>query len=68
MSEKKITKESIVELLQHWIEHGHNHASSYRKHAAEIEVFSPASAQAVMEAAELEEKCSDMLKKALKGL
>ncbi len=63
-----ISKESVKKLLDHWIEHNESHSRSFRDRAGQIQAISQKSAQDINEAADLMDKCTEMLKRALQDL
>ena len=66
--EKDISKESVKKLLDHWIEHNESHSASFRERAAQIARVSEKAAQDVNQAAELMDRCTEMLKKAMQDI
>jgi hypothetical protein len=69
MSENKpLDKISVKHLLDHWIEHNESHSQSFRDRAKQIREISEQSAKDVAEAADLMDKCTEMLKKAMQDL
>jgi hypothetical protein len=66
--EKELSKESVNHLLHHWIEHNMSHSASFRERAAQIANVSELASQDVIKAAELMDRCTEMLKKAMKDL
>lgn len=63
-----ISKESVKKLLDHWIEHNESHSRSFRDRAAEVRAISQKAAQDINQAADLMDKCTEMLKKAMQDL
>jgi hypothetical protein len=63
-----ISKESVKKLLHHWIEHNDSHSRSFRDRAAEVQAISQKAAQDINQAADLMDKCTEMLKKAMQDL
>jgi len=63
-----ISKESVKILLHHWIEHNESHSRSFRDRAAEVRAISQKAAQDINQAADLMDKCTEMLKKAMQDL
>ncbi|VVB68671.1 Uncharacterised protein [uncultured archaeon] len=63
-----ISKESAKRLLDHWIEHNESHSRSFRDRAAEVQAISQKAAQDINQAADLMDKCTDMLKRAMQDL
>ena len=55
-------------LLHHWIEHNQSHSRSFRDRAAEVWAISQKAAQDINQAADLMDKCTEMLKKAMQDL
>jgi hypothetical protein len=55
-------------LLHHWIEHNESHSRSFRDRAAEVRAISQKAAQDINQAADLMDKCTEMLKKAMQDL
>ena len=68
MTEKELTKTTVKTLLNHWIEHNESHSTSFRERAKEIERISEKTAEDIRQAAQLMDKCTDMLKKAMQDL
>lgn len=69
MSENEpLDKISVKRLLDHWIEHNESHSRSFRDRAKQIRGISEQAAQDVDEAAGLMDKCTEMLKKAMRDL
>ena len=66
--EKELSKESVKTMLTHWIEHNESHSRSFLDRAAQVRAISELAAQDIKEAAELMDKCTEMLKKAMKDL
>ncbi len=63
-----ISKESVKKLLDHWIEHNESHSRSFRDRAGQIQAISEKSAQDINEAADLMDKCTEILKRAMRDL
>jgi predicted transcriptional regulator len=63
-----ISKESVKKLLDHWIEHNESHSRSFRDRARQIQAISEKSAQDINEAADLMDKCTEILKRAMRDL
>lgn len=61
-------KNEAEHLLEHWIEHNQSHSKSFRERALQIKEISEAAARDIQEAAELMDKCTEMLQKAKKDL
>ena len=61
-------KHDAEHLLHHWIEHNESHSRSFLDRAAQVRAISELAAQDIKEAAELMDKCTEMLKKAMKDL
>jgi len=55
-------------MLNHWIEHNESHSRSFRDRASQVQAISEQAAQDIKEAADLMDKCTEMLKKAMKDL
>lgn len=68
MEKTDISKESAKKLLDHWIEHNESHSRSFRDRARQIREISEQAAQDVDDAADLMDKCTQMLKKAMQDL
>ncbi len=68
MEKTDISKESAKKLLDHWIEHNESHSRSFRDRARQIREISEQAAQDVDDAADLMDKCTEMLKKAMQDL
>jgi hypothetical protein len=66
--EKELNKESVKTMLNHWIEHNENHSRSFRDRALQVQAISERAAQDIKEAADLMDKCTEVLKKAMKDL
>jgi hypothetical protein len=66
--EKELSKESVKTMLNHWIEHNEIHSRSFRDRASQVQAISELAAQDIKEAADLMDKCTEMLKKAMKDL
>jgi hypothetical protein len=66
--EKELSKESVKTMLNHWIEHNESHSRSFRDRASQVQAISEQAAQDIKEAADLMDKCTEMLKKAMKDL
>jgi hypothetical protein len=62
--EKDISKESINHMLSHWIEHNESHSKSFRDRALQVGAISEKAARDINDAADLMDKCTEMLKKA----
>jgi len=63
-----ISKESVKKLLDHWIEHNESHSRSFRERAVQVSTISEKAAQDINEAAALMDRCTEVLKKAMKDL
>ncbi|NPV61138.1 MAG: hypothetical protein HPY61_00635 [Methanotrichaceae archaeon] len=61
-------KNEAEHLLEHWIEHNQSHSKSFRERALQIKEISEAAARDIQEAAELMDKCTEMLQKAKQDL
>ena len=61
-------KKEAENLLGHWIEHNESHIKSLRERAEEVQVISKLAAQDIKEAADLMEKCNEILKRAKRDL
>ena len=68
MTEKELTKITAKTLLNHWIEHNQSHSTSFRERAEQLEKVSEKAAEDIKQAAELMDKCTEMLKKAMQDL
>ncbi len=68
MERTDISKDSAKKLLDHWIEHNESHSRSFRDRAKQIREISKQAARDVDEAADLMDKCTEMLKKAMQDL
>jgi hypothetical protein len=66
--EKDISKESVKKLLDHWIEHNESHSKSFRERAEQVRSISEKAATDINDAADLMDKCTQMLKKAMQEL
>jgi hypothetical protein len=60
----ELKREEAEHLLEHWIEHNNSHSSSFRERAAQILEISERASQDLGEAADLMDKCTQMLRKA----
>lgn len=65
---KPLDSVSVKKLLDHWIEHNESHSKSFRDRALQISAISEKAAQDINEAANLMDKSTGMLKKALQDL
>jgi hypothetical protein len=63
-----ISKESVKKLLDHWIEHNESHSRSFRERAVQVSAISEKAAQDINEAAALMDRCTEVLRKAMKDL
>ncbi len=63
-----ISKESVKKLLDHWIEHNESHSRSFRERAVQVFAVSEKAAQDINEAADVMDRCTEALKKAMKDL
>jgi hypothetical protein len=63
-----LSRDSVKHLLHHWIEHNDSHSKSFRDRALQIGKISEKSAEDIKQAAELMDKCTEMLKKAMQDL
>lgn len=59
-----LKKEEAEHLLEHWIEHNESHSKSFRERAKQIQGISEKAAQDIGEAADLMDRCTQMLRKA----
>lgn len=59
-----MNKHDAQHLLEHWIEHNESHGRSFRERARQIEEISTQAAAEINQAADLMDKCTEMLKKA----
>lgn len=66
--ENELSKDSAKRLLDHWIEHNESHSASFRARAAQIANVSELASQDVIKAAELMDRCTEMLRKAMQEL
>ncbi len=57
-------KDEAEHLLEHWIEHNEAHSRSFRERAQQVGELSVQAARDIEEAANLMDKCTQMLKKA----
>ncbi|VVB72502.1 Uncharacterised protein [uncultured archaeon] len=63
-----LSKHDVEHLLAHWIEHNQSHSDSFRERAAQIEKIFPGAARDIVQAAELMDQCTGMLKKAMQDI
>jgi len=68
MENRTLNSDSAKRLLDHWIEHNESHSRSFRDRAVEVSSISQKAAQDINQAADLMDKCTEMLKKALQDL
>lgn len=61
-------KDEAVHLLEHWIEHNEAHSRSFRERAQQVRELSVQAAKDIEEAANLMDKCTQMLKAAKDNL
>ena len=61
-------KKEAENLLEHWIEHNESHVKSLRERAKQIQEISILAAQDIKEAADLMDKCNEILKRAKQDL
>ena len=61
-------KEEAEHLLEHWIEHNESHSKSFRERAKQVEEISKTAASDIMDAAQLMDRCTELLKKAKEDL
>ncbi len=61
-------KDEAEHLLEHWIEHNEAHSRSFRERAKQVAELSTQAAKDIEAAAELMDKCTQMLKKAKEDL
>ncbi|MDD1754390.1 MAG: hypothetical protein LUQ63_02015 [Methanothrix sp.] len=66
--DSEISKVSVKKLLDHWIEHNESHSKSFRERAGQVRAISEKAAQDINDAADLMDKCTQMLKKAVQDL
>jgi predicted metallo-beta-lactamase superfamily hydrolase len=59
-----LNKHDAQHLIEHWIEHNVSHSNSFRERAKQIEEISRQAATEINQAADLMDKCTEMLKKA----
>lgn len=57
-------KHDAQHLLEHWIEHNESHSQSFRERARQVEEISTKAATEINQAADLMDKCTEILKKA----
>jgi pyrroloquinoline quinone (PQQ) biosynthesis protein C len=60
----ELKREEAAILLEHWIEHNESHSKSFRERAAQVQKVSEKAARDINEAADLMDKCTQMLRKA----
>ena len=65
---KKMDENSAKTMLHHWIEHNESHSKSFRERAGQVRAISEKAAQDINDAADLMDKCTQMLKKAVQDL
>ncbi len=63
-----LKKNEAEHLLEHWIEHNDAHSKSFRERALQVKELSVSAAEDIEEAANLMDKCTQMLKKAKEEL
>ncbi|MDM7912540.1 MAG: hypothetical protein QUS09_05525 [Methanotrichaceae archaeon] len=63
-----LRKSEAEHLLEHWIEHNEAHSRSFRERAQQVKELSAQAAQDIEVAADLMDKCTQMLKKAKEDL
>ena len=63
-----LKKDEAEHLLLHWIEHNEAHSRSFRERAQQVKELSAQAAQDIETAANLMDKCTQMLKKAKEDL
>jgi hypothetical protein len=63
-----LNKNEAEHLLEHWIEHNEAHSRSFRERALQVKELSVRAAQDIEAAAELMDKCTQMLKNAKEDL
>jgi hypothetical protein len=61
-------KKEAENLLEHWIDHNESHVKSLRERAEQVQEISKLSAQEIKEAADLMDKCNEILKRAKRDL
>ena len=61
-------KREAENLLQHWIEHNESHIKSFMERAEQIQEISILAAQDLRDAAEMMNKCTEILKRAKRDL
>lgn len=61
-------KDDAEHLLEHWIEHNEAHSRSFRERAQQVKELSVQAAKDIEEAANLMDKCTQMLKAAKEDL
>ncbi|MDD1751667.1 MAG: hypothetical protein LUQ38_01080 [Methanotrichaceae archaeon] len=61
-------KKEAENLLAHWIEHNESHIKSLRERAEQVQDISELAAQDIKEAADLMDKCNEILKRARRDL
>lgn len=63
-----LRKDEAEHLLEHWIEHNEAHSRSFRERAQQVRELSVQAAKDIEEAANLMDKCTQMLKAAKDNL
>lgn len=61
-------KNSVKSMLNHWIEHNESHSRSFRERALQVEEMSKNAAKDISEAADLMDKSTELLRKALQDI
>ncbi len=57
-------REEAEHLLEHWIEHNESHSRTFRERADQVKEISEKAAQDMNNAADLMDKCTQMLRRA----
>ncbi len=63
-----MNKHDAEHLLEHWIEHNEAHSRSFRERALQVKELSEKAAKDIEAAADLMDKCTQMLQKAKEDL
>lgn len=61
-------KDEAEHLIEHWIEHNEAHSRSFRERAQQVKELSVQAAKDIEEAANLMDKCTQMLRTAKEDL
>ncbi len=59
-----LKREEAEHLLEHWIEHNESHSRTFRERARQVQEISETAAQDMNDAADLMDKCTQMLRRA----